>query len=147
MSIGRGGELCMGVSVSGISDLFDAYGRNARLYPAVLVLLPVIALPSMLSSVQAISKFVVASLFAVAALYALTHAVRALGKRAELRLLAEWGELPTTRWLLWSDSTLDATTKQRYHEYLRGKGLGMFSASDERADPKRARERVASAVT
>lgn len=130
-----------------IKNLFDVYGRNARLYPAILVMVPLMALPGVLRTVQAVSSFAIATLFGIALLYALTHIVRAMGKRAEVRLLAGWGGLPTTRWLLWSDPTLDSTTKHRYHEFLRGKGLAMPSVQDERADPIRARERLASAVT
>lgn len=130
-----------------IKDLFDVYGRNARLYPAMLVMVPLMALPGAMGSVQAISSFAVATLFGLALLYALTHAVRAMGKRAEVRLLSQWGGLPTTRWLLWSDPTLDSTTKHRYREFLHGNGLAMPSVQDERADPIGARERLASAVT
>ena len=133
--------------MSGIKDFFDAYGRNARLYPAILVLVPLLALPSVLSSIQAISGFTVTALLGIALLYALTHVVRALGKKAEIRLLAQWGDLPTTRWLLWSDPTLDASTKQRYYDFLREKGLPMPSAHDQRADPDGTRQRLASAVT
>src|ERR1700730_5880311 len=133
--------------MSTLTDLFDAYGRNARLYPAILVMVPLLALPSVLRSIQAVSSFAVAGLLGVAFLYALTHVVRALGKQAEIRLLAQGGGLPTTRWLLWNDPTLDATTKHRYHEFLRGKGLPMPSMQDERADPEGARVRLASAVT
>jgi hypothetical protein len=132
--------------VSGIKDFFDAYGRNARLYPAILVMVPLLALPSVLGSIQAISRFAVTALFGIALLYALTHVVRAFGKKAEIRLLAQWGGLPTTRWLLWSDPTLDVITKQRYHNFLREKDLPMPSAHDERADPDGARQRLASAV-
>jgi hypothetical protein len=133
--------------MSTLTDLFDAYGRNARLYPAILVMVPILALPSVLSGIQAVSSFAVAALFGVAILYALTHVVRALGKRAEVHLLAQWGGLPSTRWLLWSDPTLDVTTKRRYHDFLRSKGLSMPSLEDERANPDDARERLASAVT
>jgi hypothetical protein len=133
--------------MSMLTDLFDSYGRNARLYPAILVMVPLLALPGVLTSIQSVSSFAVATLFGVALLYALTQMVRALGKQAENRLLGQWGGLPTTRWLLWSDPTLDPATKQRYHEFLRGKGLEMPSAQDERADPDSTRERLASAVT
>lgn len=132
--------------MSTLTDLFDTYGRNARLYPAILVMVPILALPGVFGTIQAVSSFAVATLFGVAALYALTHVVRALGKRAEIRLLVRWDGLPSTRWLLWSDPTLDATTKHRYHEFLRSKGLAMPSVEEERADLDGARERLASAV-
>jgi len=133
--------------MSALSDLFDAYGRNARLYPAILVMVPLIALPSVLESVQKVSHVALVALLGVALLYVLAHVVRALGKRVERRLLARWGGLPTTRWLLWGDTTLDPTSKKRYRDYLSSKGLQMPSPQEEITNPHGARERLASAVT
>lgn len=136
-----------GVSVSGISELFDVYGRNARLYPAVLLMVPLVALPGVLNGVERLSSGIAMGIVSVALLYGLTHWIRTLGKRAELRLVAKWGGLPTTRWLLWHDHTLDSTTKRRYHNYLRASGLEMPTIQEERADAAGSRERLASAVT
>lgn len=133
--------------MSALTDVFDTYGRNARLYPAMLIMVPLLALPTVLDSVQKASHVALVAVLGVALLYALSHAVRALGKRAESRLLKQWNGLPTTRWLLWNDATLDATSKSRYHEYLRSKGLTMPSPQDELKDPEGSREKVASAIT
>lgn len=133
--------------MSALKELFDTYGRNARLYPAVLLMIPLFALPGVLNGIEKLSSGIVTGIAGVALLYGLTHWVRALGKRAELRLMKEWGGLPTTRHLLWHDTTLDATSKRRYHNFLRSNGLDMPSAEEERADPARCRERLASAVT
>jgi hypothetical protein len=133
--------------MSALSDLFDTYGRNARLYPALLVMVPLLALPSVLENIQKASRVAVIAVLGVAMLYVLAHVVRALGKRAEKRLLARWGGLPTTRWLLWSDTTLDPTSKKRYRDYLASKGLQMPSPQDEITNPHGTRERLASAVT
>jgi len=133
--------------VSGIKELFDTYGRNARLYPAVLLMVPLFALPGVLSGVEKLSRGIAMGIVGVALLYALTHWVRTLGRRAEKQLLAKWGGFPTTRWLLWHDRTLDFTTKRRYHDYLRANGLEMPSVEEERTDEAGAREKLASAVT
>ncbi len=133
--------------MSALKELFDTYGRNARLYPAVLLMIPLFALPGVLNGIEKLSSGIVTGVAGVALLYGLTHWVRALGKRAELRLMKQWGGLPTTRHLLWHDTTLDATSKRRYHNFLRSNGLDMPSAEEERADPARCRERLASAVT
>lgn len=133
--------------MSALKELFDTYGRNARLYPALILMVPMFALPGALAGTERLSGGIATGAVAVAALYALTHGVRALGKRAERRLVKKWGGFPTTRHLLWQDSTLDATTKRRYHGYLRSSGLAMPSAEEERADAIGAREQIASAIT
>jgi hypothetical protein len=135
------------VKVSAKKELFDTYGRNARLYPAMLLMAPLFALPGVLSGIDKLSSGIATGIVGIALLYGLTHGVRALGKRAERRLILNWGELPTTRHLLWQDSTLDATTKRRYHGYLRGNGLAMPSLGDERSDAVGSREKIASAIT
>jgi hypothetical protein len=74
-------------------------------------MVPLAVLPGVLNGIQVIATFVVAAIFALALLYALTHLVRTLGKKVEARLLRAWGGFPTAQWLLWSDPTLDPTTK------------------------------------
>lgn len=133
--------------MSGLKELFDNYGRNARLYPAVILMVPLFALPGVLNDIEKLSSGVAAGVVAVALLYALTHGVRALGKGAERRLIQKWGGLPTTRHLLWQDGTVDSTTKRRYHKFLRANGLDMPSAEEEVADAGGCREKLNSAVT
>jgi len=133
--------------VNAIKEFFDIYGRNARLYPAVLLVVPLFALPGVLTGIEKLSSGIVTGIVGVALLYGFTHWVRALGKRAELRLVEKWGGLPTTRHLLWHDKTLDSTTKRRYHNYLRANGLEVLSAEEESVNAARAREKLASAVT
>lgn len=129
-----------------LKELFDTYGRNARLYPAVLLMVPLFSLPGVLNGIEKLSSGIATGIVGVALLYGLTHGVRALGKRAERRLIEKWGGLPTTRYLLWHDATLDSTTKRRYHNFLRANGLEMPSAEEERVDASRSWEKLASAV-
>lgn len=130
-----------------VMNLLDRYGRQARLYPAVLILCPLLVIPAVNALAENLATVSMASAALVAIGYGLTHLVRTLGKRIEEKLFARWGGPPTTRMLRWSDSTLDETTKARYHAYLRGRNLTMPTPAEERADAQRADEQIASAVS
>lgn len=128
-------------------NLLDRYGRLARLYPAVLTLAPLLAIPGVSLASDITVSVSAVSLAVIALFYGLTHWVRTLGKKAERDLLARWGGWPTTRLLRWGDRTLDPTTKTRYHTYLRDRGLTMPTPADEYANTRLANEQLASAVT
>lgn len=79
--------------------IFDAYSRQARLYPALLTLVPPLTLiaalwPDLLTltSLPGLVGFTAA--FGV--LYALASFARSRGKQVEKRLLKVWGAWPTT---------------------------------------------------
>jgi hypothetical protein len=130
-----------------LNELFDTYGRNARLFPALLIPIPLLAVPNVMKALESVSSGIVSGIVGIALLYGLTHAVRALGKRAEARLLKKWGGFPTPKYLMWSDTTLDSTTKRRYYKFFRANGIQMPSESEERAAPESSREKLGSAVT
>ena len=72
----------------------DKYSRQARLYPALILLTPalllVIALfPGLLTN--EIGKILLTILFSVGALYFLASLSRTAGKKTERRLLERWG--------------------------------------------------------
>lgn len=99
----------------------DPYDRQARLWPALLALFPVLATLSMLY-VPAFSVLSNVVLLAVSCggLYLLTDISRESGKRLEERLYVRWGGKPTTQLLRHRDKTIDGVTKQRYHLFLSG---------------------------
>ena len=128
------------------SDLFDSYGRNARLFPAILVLTPILVLPVVLLGTERISSYVILGVVAAAGLYPMSAAIRDLGKKVEPKLYAEWGDKPTTRMLLWEDSTFDATAKARYYGFFRAQGLDIPSPDYQKTNPGESRKQLSSAV-
>jgi hypothetical protein len=131
--------------------LFDDYNRQARLYPALLALLPpLIALlawfPDLLTS--NVGTAFVTLVASCGLLFALSVFSRSCGKRAEIRLLKAWGGWPTTQWLRHRDTHLPAATKGRYHTALvkHVPGLVLPGPDGERSNPMSADEAYRSAV-
>lgn len=119
------------------SKLTDTYERKARLYPAMLVLVPPVTLTVCLLDVAPkLDKGLVGMLVTFGVLYLLTTIARELGKRREGWLFESWGGKPTTQVLRHRNSTFDSVTKARYHTFL-GKHLGMSfpTETDEQRDP------------
>jgi hypothetical protein len=132
-----------------LARLFDAYNRQARLYPALVTILPAIALilaafPKMLTSGGALVGIAGAS----GLIFFLGDVGRTFGKRLEQALLRNWGGWPTTIWLRHSSSNLVSATKARYHSVLQRHvpGLVLPTKEDERTNPRQADEAYASAV-
>jgi len=134
-----------------LSRLFDSYNRQARLYPALIVILPPLLTilaryPALLTSnvVTTLLMFVISCGF----LYLLTIFARSRGKSLERRLLHKWGGWPTTLWLRHNDDHLPRQTKARYHLALANHvpGLRLLSAEEEQADPVSADDAYKSAV-
>lgn len=130
----------------------DKYSRQARLYPALIVLTPALSLvialyPNLLTN--EIGKLLLTMLFSIGILYFLASLSRTAGKRTEQRLLEIWGGWPTTIWLRHSDTNLAAQTKMRYHEYLRKnvQGLILPTSEQENEDPASADQAYTSAIT
>lgn len=104
-----------------VGRLFDPYSRQARLYPALLTLLPAIALivalvPALLGA--GVGGELLAFATSCGAVFLLADISRALGKRIEPRLLFDWGGWPTTIALRHSSASLNPATKARYHAFL-----------------------------
>ena len=127
-----------------IMKTFDSYGRVARLYPSLIALAPVIwsgvaLFPSIIENASHSVAFVTA---AACVLYFLTSVTRSLGKRAETRLLGDWGGWPTTTLLRHRDATIDPVTKSRYHRALENicDSVTLPTPDAERNDARRADE-------
>jgi hypothetical protein len=125
--------------------LFDDYNRQARLYPALLALLPLlIALlawfPDLVTTNIGTTLVTIAGSCGV--LFGLTVFSRSCGKRTEKRLLQAWGGWPTTLWLRYADDHLPGPTKKRYHKALtrRVPDLRMPTEAEERDNPQAADE-------
>ena len=91
-----------------IADIFDKYGRQARLFPALLTLFPVfITVAVWVPALYQLGAGLVAIATACGLLTALAHFSRTRGRIVEKKLVREWGGLPTTIWLRRSDENLE----------------------------------------
>ena len=120
-----------------VSKVTDPYDRPARLYPALLALLPLLVLIMLLygPKVTALTGAVTIAV-SCGGLFLTTNLCRELGKRLEEKLYRAWGGKPTTQLLRHRDSTIEAVTKRRYHEFLGAKINVPFPDKDqEAADP------------
>jgi hypothetical protein len=101
-----------------IPNLFDKYERTARVYPALIVSSPALVaaamtMPTLPSQTIMANAVTVAVLLAF--LYAMTHVVRGAGRKIEKHLWAGWGGPPSTRMMLWCDTTMSDQWKEKAH--------------------------------
>lgn len=116
-------------------ELFDSYGRQARLFPGLLTIFPPLLaalawFPELVTSSLGATLLTVAS--SCGLLYALSSLARSRGKALEPKLVSKWGGWPTTL-LLRHTGPLDPHTLARYHAYLTKniKGLVFPTMHDE----------------
>jgi hypothetical protein len=125
-----------------VAKVTDPYDRQARLYPALLCLLPLLALVALLyaPNVSALTGVVTIAV-SCGGLFLMTNISREMGKRLENRLFREWGGKPTTQLLRHRDVIIDSVTKRRYHAFLAGKINAVFpDGEQEKSDPVKADE-------
>lgn len=97
----------------------DSYDRKARLYPALLVLLPpVITIYAFLNGEVEILESLLAIVAGTGGMYFLTQVARDNGKKKEPLLFQEWGGMPSVAIFRHRDNKLDAITKRRYHKIM-----------------------------
>ncbi|CRL11836.1 hypothetical protein NIT7321_02706 [Phaeobacter italicus] len=121
----------------------DPYERKARLYPALVAVLPVIVAVALYTDWLTFDVSNAAYVAIIAGiLFWLSGKTRDLGKAVENRLVAHWGGMPSVILLRHRDQRLDKYTKQRYHQAAEHvAGIPLPSASDEDRDPADADER------
>jgi len=125
-----------------VAKVTDPYDRQARLYPALLCLLPLVALAALLyaPNASALTGVVTISV-SCGGLFLMTNICREMGKRLEEKLYREWGGRPTTQLLRHRDGSIDSLTKRRYHTFLAAKINAPFPDVDqEKSDPAKADE-------
>jgi len=130
----------MGISMLG--NFIDAYERPARLYPALVCLIPVVAVAvGVHGAALSLSSSLVTLVASFGGLFLLMSISRDMGKRLELSLYSEWGGKPTTQLLRHRDATIDPVTKKRFHDFL-GKHIDNTfpTAAQEAANPAAADE-------
>ena len=116
---------------------FDAYERRARLTPALLALLPLLAAVIMIFH-QSISIWTSLLTLAISSgvLFLLSDIARGAGKSCQDSLFKLWGNKPSVIVLRHSDTTINPITKEGFHDFL-SKQLGkpLPTLEQERADP------------
>lgn len=118
--------------------VLDAYSLKARLFPALLAVVPALAALAILISW---SKFGLTSAIATTAIPVLVFAAadiaRRLGKRLEEQIYQEHGGKPSVSMLRYSDNSLDAATKAQYRAFLSSKiGQPVPTEQEETDNPK-----------
>jgi hypothetical protein len=123
---------------NGLKLITDRYERKARLYPALLLVMPVAVvtgcgLGASLSRVEAAAGLVVSC----GGLLLLAQVARDAGKRKERTLFDKWGGTPSASIFRHVDVRVDRITKGRYHKRMSGlvKNAKAPSAENEAADP------------
>lgn len=126
-----------------VAKVTDPYERTARLYPALLALLPLFVLLSLLygSKATALTGAVTVAV-SCGGLYMMTSLSRELGKRLEETLYHEWGGKPTTQLLRHRDKTIETVTKRRYHSFLASKINAAFPDMNQEADSPEAADEL-----
>ncbi|MDO8421611.1 MAG: hypothetical protein Q7S99_05570 [Parvibaculum sp.] len=102
-----------------MSDILDVYSRNARLYPALLVLLPLaLAIAVLYPSFYTVLAGFVGIAVACGVTFFLAQVARQRGRRLEKELFEKWGGKPTALLLSHKHTTIDQHTLLRYHTFL-----------------------------
>jgi hypothetical protein len=136
-----------------LSDLFDTYSRKARLYPGLLVVLPVLPylllqLPILPAADQRPGWFSLLWPVAVAAglFFLLTNVVRSRGKAAQKHLLRDWDGFPTTQALRHRGSGSPQYREHRHQRLEKLLSVILPTAAEETQDPAAADGRYELAV-
>lgn len=126
-----------------VAKVTDPYERPARLYPALLALLPLLTLVMLLYGPKATALTgAVTVAVSCGGLYLTTNLCRELGKRLEEKLFLKWGGKPTTQMLRHRDSTIETPTKARYHSFLGGKINVTFPDKEQEAKNPQAADEI-----
>jgi hypothetical protein len=125
------------MSLSSVLDyLKDPYQRQARTFPGLLTVLPLLVpLLWIFGPKSPILTALLGLVGGCGAIYALGSVARGRGKRLEDKLFADWGGMPTTLILRHRDSFLDPVSKKRYHDAIKTKlGIALPTAAEESRD-------------
>jgi len=97
----------------------DKYSLNARIYPVILFILPVLLVAIVFSlHFETYLQMGVSIGITGALAFLFSQIGRDMGKRKEKSLWVSWGGAPTTQLLRWSNDDVDVITKKRYHAAL-----------------------------
>jgi len=98
---------------------FDKYSLNARLYPALILFLPIgLSVASFFPEKFTGCDLLVATITTCGLSFFLENLARDQGKKKESELFELWGGKPTTLMLRYKDTALEPVTLERYHKKL-----------------------------
>lgn len=129
--------------------LTDKYETIARFCPALFLFLPIGLLCWLwFPSIRNIGDTIIGIILACGTAALIAKMVGDNGRNKQKMLIKKWGSFPTTKFLRYSDSTIDKITKQRYRLYLKEKlpNVNMPSEEEEKLDPIKADEIYESAI-
>jgi len=126
----------------------DKYTVRARLFPALLVILPVsLGAIALLPSMMIIKGIIINIISSCGFMVLIAHMARGPGKNKENDLFKKWGGAPTTLLLRHREEFLDHFTKERYHKKLRDLiGFDLPTQEEEKNNPETADEKYISGV-
>ncbi|WP_425218966.1 hypothetical protein [Ralstonia solanacearum] len=125
--------------VFGGQILYDSYDRKARLAPALLAVVPLLAAALFSFDNAALVGRLASLLVAVGVLWLLVDMSRGLGRAKQQQLFAKWGGMPSIQLLRHADRTIAPLTKARYHVFLGTKAkVQLPTPEEEAADPQSA---------
>jgi ABC-type multidrug transport system fused ATPase/permease subunit len=105
--------------VKALEQLTDSYDRKARLYPALLLIAPVVAvITAAVSAKYSALQAIVAGAVSCGGAFLLTQLARDAGKNLEAKLLPKWDGLPSVVIFRHRDKRFDSITKARYHRAM-----------------------------
>ena len=113
---------------------FDKYTLNARLYPALIVFLPIgFTVAGFFPEKFSGFDFLIAILTTFGLSFFLENLARDQGKKKEDSLFRIWGGKPTTLMLCYKDTLIDQVSLSRYHLKLESliAGVKLPTAEDE----------------
>ena len=126
--------------MSSLSELFDSYSLRARVYPGLLVVLPVTALVTAAWDV-AVPTTLVPLLVTAGGPFLLAQLVRSQGRRLESTLVTKWGGMPTTELLRATGKGRQVARERRRKQLSALIKEPLPTAADEIADQASADER------
>lgn len=126
----------------------DKYDRNARLKPALLMLLPaLVAIVALYHDALGMLGTIITLVGGCGLPFLLADFARSRGVAREQKLWESWGGVPSTQLLRHADSTLDSVSKARYHNFLAAKINTKFpTPAAEKQNPGKADAVYASAT-
>ncbi|MEH7239405.1 hypothetical protein [Bacillus sp. JJ1562] len=132
-----------------LKDFFNPYERTARLYPALIILIPTfVTVYCLFEDFRELLPMAMGSIFFLGFSYYIGKLAREIGKKKQDNLITLWDGMPSIRFLRHRDATIDPITKARYHHYLTTHihNLKIPTPEEELANPKEADNIYASAV-
>jgi hypothetical protein len=97
----------------------DKYSLNARIYPMVLFLFPIVIIGISYSiEYEKYTQILTTLGISSALLYFLSNLGRDNGKRKESKLWEKWGGMPSSQLLSFKNNLIDNNTKRKYHQKL-----------------------------